>query len=302
MITISRSSKAGFTLIEMVMVIAITAILAAVVATFIARPVEGYEKLSVRTALVGDAETSLRRMAIDIRSALPNSVRVTNTASGFAVEMLPTFDGVKYNTAGIAATRLDFFGDTSFDILGCFSPAVMQGNALAPGFRMVVNNLGTPGNDVYADAGLTAGQNSVITAAGLGITIAVNPGTNACGVAGNLHRVTFGSLHDVKGAVSTNRRLYVISTPVTYLCDVTSGSLTRYANYPIQASQPTNAMTLNGLAGVSSAQVVGNVSACSIQTNSADVRNRSVASISLSLASQGEQITLVQQSALNNSR
>lgn len=279
--------NAGFTLIEMVMVITITAILGAVVAVFIVRPIESYQRLSLRGTLVDAAESSLRRMAGDIRNALPHSVRITNSGSGFALEMLPTLDGAKYNTTGTTASeKLVFNGDSDFDLIGTFSNAA---TLTTTGIRLVINNLGTTGNDVYTDAGGGSGVPGVITSTATAITIST--------VTGN-HHVNLSPQYDFKGSSSTNQRLYVVTTPVSYLCDPATG-LTRYANYPIQAAQPSSAAAL---AGATSAQVVGNVSGCSLSTTALDVRNRGVATIALSLSYQGEQITLIQQTGLNNSR
>lgn len=296
--------NSGFTLVEVVTTITITAILAAVVAVFITRPIQGYQDLGRRAALVDAAESSLRRMARDLRSALPNSVRVTNLGGGgFALELLPTLDGAKYNTkAGSADEKLSFKGDDKFDILGCFhNPAIALG-VINP-LRIVINNLGTAGSDVYADAGLAVGSESVITpASGMTITLSVNPGPGACGVSGNRHHIEFDPQHNFRGGVSTNQRLFVVTTPVTYLCNPATGTLTRYANYTIQASQPTTAAVLNGLPGITSSLVADHLSACGVTTSAADISNRAIAMLDLSLSDQGEQIRLIHQVRLDNSR
>ncbi len=280
--------NAGFTLIEMVMVITITAILGAVVAVFIVRPIESYQRLSLRGTLVDAAESSLRRMAGDIRNALPNSVRITNSGSGFALEMIPILDGAKYNTTGTASAKLVFNGDSDFDLIGTFPNAA---TLTTTGIRLVINNLGTTGNDVYADAGGVSSVTGVITSTDTAIAITT--------VTGN-HHINLSPQYDFKGSSSTNQHLYVVTRPVSYLCDLATGQLTRYANYPIQAAQPSSVTALNALA--TPAQVVGNVSGCSLSTAALDVRNRGVATIALSLSYQGEQITLIQQTGLNNSR
>lgn len=59
----------GVTLIEMVIVISITAIIAGAVAVFIARPVEGYADATRRAELTDIADTALRRMTRDLRTA-----------------------------------------------------------------------------------------------------------------------------------------------------------------------------------------------------------------------------------------
>ena len=82
---------AGFTLIEAIMVMVITGILAALVASF-ASPLKGYFDATARADLADVADTALRRMARELHAALPNSVRV----SGSYIEFLPTTIGGRY--------------------------------------------------------------------------------------------------------------------------------------------------------------------------------------------------------------
>ena len=73
----------GFTLMEMVVVIAIAGVVAAGVALFIRLPVQGAMD-TVRRAEYSDiADTALRRLARDVRRALPNSVRVAQVGNVF---------------------------------------------------------------------------------------------------------------------------------------------------------------------------------------------------------------------------
>ncbi|MFA6270798.1 MAG: type II secretion system protein, partial [Candidatus Paceibacterota bacterium] len=73
-----RRPSAGFTLVEAVVAIVITGILAGIVAVFIASPVQGYVDSVRRAELTDAADVALRRMMRDIRLALPNSLRVTS--------------------------------------------------------------------------------------------------------------------------------------------------------------------------------------------------------------------------------
>ena len=62
--------------------IAIVGIIGAMVAVFIRSPVQSYVD-SARRAELGDvADTALRRIIRDLRLALPNSVRVTESPVG----------------------------------------------------------------------------------------------------------------------------------------------------------------------------------------------------------------------------
>lgn len=285
----------GFTLIETVVVIALMGILVSIVAAFIVRPVEGYRDLARRAALVEAAESALRRMQRDIRTALPNSVRITNTASGYALEFIPVLDGGRYNSSGGAATeRLTFGGDDQFDIQHCFrNPATRT----TTGIRLVANSRGTGLYNVYSDAGSAVGTQSIITPA-TGMTISVTSAT--CPTSGFDH-VTMTPDHDFRNTQSPNRLIYVVTTASSYLCDTTAGTLTRYYNYAIPATQPTTVTAFTAL-NASSALATNRVTACSLTTTTADVRNRALATLSLTLAEEGEEVRLVLQAQLDNTR
>lgn len=66
----------GFTLVELVMVIALAGLVAVMIATVMSRPMQGFVDQSRRATLVDLASTALNRLARDIRLAVPNSVRV----------------------------------------------------------------------------------------------------------------------------------------------------------------------------------------------------------------------------------
>src|SRR5437588_10694356 len=70
------AAQHGVTLIELIIVIAITAVIAGGVAVFISRPFESYVDSARRAELIDIADTPLRRMTRDPRTALPNSIRI----------------------------------------------------------------------------------------------------------------------------------------------------------------------------------------------------------------------------------
>ncbi|PTT75233.1 type II secretion system protein, partial [Pelomonas sp. HMWF004] len=63
--------QSGFTLIEAVMVIAITGVVLAVVSVFILPATTAYFDSVARARLVDQADTALRRIARDLSQALP---------------------------------------------------------------------------------------------------------------------------------------------------------------------------------------------------------------------------------------
>ncbi|MFH1495574.1 MAG: type II secretion system protein, partial [Pseudomonadota bacterium] len=111
----------GFTLVEAVVAIVITGIVAAMVSMFIRVPIQQYMDAESRAAITDVADTALRRIGRDLRLALPNSVRVDPT--GKYIEFLMTSGGGRYlaEDDGVAVGNvLDFMDGTkmTFDVLG----------------------------------------------------------------------------------------------------------------------------------------------------------------------------------------
>src|SRR5271165_7003513 len=101
----------GFTLIELVITIAVGSVVVAFMALFIVMPMNAYSTQTQQAGLVDAADSALRFMARDLRSALPNSVRVTSGGTVTALELLATADGARYQDGGPLATpglALDF--------------------------------------------------------------------------------------------------------------------------------------------------------------------------------------------------
>ena len=242
----TRSIK-GVTLIELVVVIAITSIIAATVALFIRRPVEGYADAARRAALTDEADTALRRMTRDLRLALPNSVRVDG--SGKFVEFIATTGGGRYRaevgSGGSGNNMLDFTqaDPDGFDVLG--TPPALPG-----GSQIVVYNLYNTGPTSNAYAG-----------------------DNRAALGG------VGTIPIVPWQVpepSPAKRFHVVSGPVTYGC--TGGQLVRYSGYAYNAAQVAPP------AGGSSAVLAGNVDVgeCQFVYSSASLTER-IATVSIIL-------------------
>lgn len=203
----------GFTLAEIIVVMVVLGIVSSMVAVFIVAPALGYRDSVARAELTDIADTTLRRMAREIRLALPNSVRVS--ADGKTIEMLVTRTGGRYLAAedGAATTEpiLDFTRSTSttFRLVG---QVPLGKEAISVGDRVVVYNLGNgiAGADAY-DGGNSA---AVAGVSGNVITMASNP----------------FATQDPPMPSPTNR-FQVVARVVRYVCDTTNHTLTRRTGY-----------------------------------------------------------------------
>lgn len=251
----------GFTLVEMITVLAITAIIAAAVAVFIRLPLQGYQDAQRRADITDAADTAFARIARDLQTALPNSVRVRNVGAVFYLEFLQTRTGGRYRSAaplpavvtsantcpdtnadGFADENVLQFGvaDTCFTTLGTLPnfAAIAAGSDFA-----VVYNLGVgfSGADAYASGAATGGNKSLITAVAAG-----SGGENVVRFQSNSFTLD-----------SPGRRFQVISGPVSYICNPGAGTLSRVTGYAIAAVQPT-------APGGTSALLARNITACTI--------------------------------------
>jgi MSHA biogenesis protein MshO len=215
----------GFTLVEAILVIVIIGILATVVALFIRAPILGYRDAVDRAEITDQADLALRRIARDIRLALPNSVRVVN---GSSLEFLQTKTGGRYLAVDDGVTSLPAFDDpaqTSFTVL---APPDSFGQ-VATGDRVVVYNLGVAPADAYGggNTGVVQAAPAYSTDATLGRIATVRLNANPFAAA-------------TPALPSPTRSFQVVSGPVSFYCqDAGDGTQTlmRAWGYAITAAQ-----------------------------------------------------------------
>ncbi len=278
-----NARESGFTLIELVITMVITIIVVSFVAFFIAAPVRGFTEQARRAELVDSAESSLQRIARDIRHALPNSVRITTNGSIIALEILNAVEGVRYRVGpppGNPNARLVFNAtDSAFNSIGQF-------NAITKPFSstthyLSVYNVGVAGANAYE-------LSNVITPAGT--TISIDTATET-----GEDNVQISPAFQFAYA-SPRQRVYLVDTPVSFLCDTGTQQLTRYSGYTItssQANRDSNAELL--AAGAASALLADNVTACGFTYTAGTAQRAGLVTLSLNVAQDGETIVLIHQ-------
>lgn len=278
----------AFTLIELIVTIALSAIVVSFMAVFIAGPVAGFNDQTRRAELTDLAENSLRRMTRDIRRALPNSVRVTSSGGVVALEMLNSVDGVRYRERpppANAARRLDFSQpDDAFNSIGQFTQITKPFSSTA--HFLSIYNVGVPGADAYELA-------NVITPPGTRIDIDADaiPGEDNVQLT-PAFRFAFGS---------PGQRLFLIDGPVSYLCDPLGGSLRRYDGYGIatnHADRDSHAELV--AAGAASTVITDRVESCGIDYSPGTAQRAGLVTLAMAVAELGERVSLLHQVHVDN--
>ncbi|MCR4301277.1 MAG: type II secretion system GspH family protein [Sulfuricaulis sp.] len=307
----------GVTLIELVVVITITGIIAVVLGTFIVRPIEGFQAQVRRAELVDAAEMALRRTARDIRQALPNSVRVTTVGGRSAIEMLNTIDGARYRdgpgTLGSPTTH----NHSAAKYRLRFNGADLDGFNAIGHFRNIENLFGLPFpstthrlaiysqevTETYTDAASLLGGARVIT----------NPATTTFRIVVDDHAVNDGfdehNVELVTGSfhfryTSNNQRVFVVDTPITYVCvPGPAGTITRYWDYTVNATQPDDpAVAPLSDAGTQSALLTRPVTACRFTYTGGTNTRAGLVTLDITVrdAASGEQVRLLHQVHVDN--
>lgn len=272
----STQRQRGFTLVEAVVVMVLTGILAGTMVLFIRRPVQNYTDAAGRADLSDVADLALRRMARELRAALPNSVRLTPGPSGVVwLEFIPTKSGGKYlavednpdpsNDAEVGQP-LRFTNQTAtpFNVIGSM-PAVAVGDYFA------IYNLGEGflGADAYARTNL-----ALVTA--VNVAKRSISYTSPVGAAGtNPFFAGAGGFPNT----SPDQRFQVVTRPVIFRCEGKAdgtGTLTRSVAADFFAAPPQPGAGVGNL-------LANNVVACSFTVGTSASRQSALIGLNLSL-------------------
>lgn len=279
-----RIPQAGFSLIELIVVVVLLGVLASGAGMLISNPIEAYEAQVRRQQLVDQGEMALRQIARDVRRALPNSIRITPVGGGSALEMVNVVDGGRYRDeeGGIYTADpnyvLDFSAtDQVFNLLGSLNnPAEFD-----PNNRLVIYNTS---ENIYAEA-VDVDDQGIITNAGTSASVVtLNPGVN------QEDQITLSNPFRFTQQ-SPGQRLFFVDSSISYICDPAGSRILRYAGYGFRAAQPTAPADF----GVASGKVVSALSACSFNYSAGSATRGGILTVEITISDSGESVNLLHQ-------
>lgn len=269
---------AAFTLVELVMVIAIAGVVAVMVGAVMSRPLQGFVDLSRRAELVDLASGALNRMVRDIRMAVPNSVRVTGTGQ---LELLRSPVSGRYRANLSGSTRSDPPAcNASPCTIQVLSPlSVQESNQIAGMNWMVIYNIGGAGagNGIWSPLDMD-NTSSVITPkatfdyAGGDLTL------TGAAIAG------FGFRY-----ASPQHRFYLADAVVGYQC--VNGRIVRKEFSELDAAAYDYS---------DAALLVDSVRSCTFRYQPGNAMRGGLVTMELVLEKTGERISLLQQVHVDN--
>lgn len=279
------------------MVIIILGVIGGTVAVFMRGPIDAYFASARRAALTDVADTAVRRIARDVRKALPNSVRMAAT-DNTCVEFIPTKTGGRYR-ADSSAAGLDFAApDASFNMLS-------QNSLLPADQRIVANdliavyNLGIPSATAYNL------DNTAVVKTVLPETVAPNVETTITLIAATQFPLASGGQRFHVIPKDENVVGYACTGVGTSAAGQGTGTLYRYTvglatAYAQPASCPATAPVAASGRVVTVATLASNVSSCSFDYSGADLQRNALLRIALQMTDQSESISLYHEVHVNN--
>lgn len=254
----------GFTLIELITVMVVFAILAAMGSGFVVRTFEAYTQTAERNTLVSRSRAVVERMARQLRIALPYSIRIS--ASGECIEFMQLSGGSNYfnqlpdvNNGAPATSVIDTAGFS----LSMGSAVHASVGAMAPA-------------EVYSTS-TTASRATIAGTSGSPIT-----------------QITLASAHRFLRN-SINERVYVMDSPERFC--VTGGQIMHYSNYGLITGALTDSDPGGSSALVSEDIVSGSPS---FSLSPATETRNTLVHFNFGITRNGETLTLNQQVQLRN--
>ena len=237
---------AGFTLIELIVVIVISAAVAVFMVLFLDTPIESYFAQTRRSDLVDSAHRIGDAVTADARTALPNSMRVN--AAGTALELLAAEGVARYygkgdkNASGGGQANEELTIGSAATVFGTLDSFTSQALPYQAPY-LSIGNLGTAAYTAYNSA------TGVMTPASTVVSVGPNPSLTpppAFVTAENQVTLSAAMTFRAAGAPATQpsvHNAYLVSGPVSYVCNANAanpaaGTLKRYSGYAITRAQP----------------------------------------------------------------
>ncbi len=275
----------GFTLIEMVVAITVSAVVVGFMALFLTSPVEAYFSQERRTELADSANSARRMFANDIHNALPDSVRAVTSGTNRALELLQVTDMARYRPTPSSGNALQDLqlgppGDQDFSLFGVLA-------TLPTSVNVCTGRLAIGRGNAYA-------VSNVITPAGMCFTLAPPDAIK------NEQAVHLAAPFAFTAAGSPSATVYYVKQPVSYVCDLTANTLKRFEGYPISANQASHATEAQLIAqGASMSLVARDVTACTFQYSSS-LAGGPLARLRLTFSRNGETLQVFEQVQVEN--
>lgn len=248
--------NAGFTLVEVITVLVILGVVAAIGSSFLISTVDSYDKTQSRAKLINKGRVAIEQMTRQLRAALPNAIRVSG--SGNCIEFLPIVGGANY-----IGTLPD--SDNGAPSVTSVTTAAFH-IGLGTGRHVAVGALAD--GEVYTNASPSS-------------RVAINP------ITGGPHTsVSFTSMHQfIRNSI--NRRLFITDNPKRFC--VLAGNLIEYNGYNLSTGGMDDSNP-GGTPATMAQNVSAGGNAFALSPGSED-RNTAIL-ISLTFAERGEQVTL----------
>lgn len=255
-------ASAGFTLIELVMVIVILGILALGTTRYIVQSTEQYTVSAERTKLIAGGRVAVEKITRRVRNALPNSVRVS--ASGRCVEYFPVLAGT--SSLDAISPAINSLNTSSFNL--DTAPVNYAVIAVFAADELYLSPLPSPG--VIVETSLTT--------------------------TGTKTSIPLDSTHTFL-RTSPTERVYVAGSPERF-CFGASGQLTFYSGYGIPGGALTDTPPGSGSSSLVAENIVPGISSFSYTLGTL-VRN-AVVSVVLNFDKNGDPVRVSHEVQIRN--